>query len=1153
MSKKGTIFLIVLSLMGMLLSFVISERDARLFIDGNKIVDRFEKQFSSLEATLTSLPAEEERYSILDDEDWAIHIWKADTLVYWNYTGSADQFLWQKEVNLKGGKIASVSRFKRDREYYQDRGISRLPILVSKNPNALKYQVNGLPPIQSYEINPEFQNKRGQYISLLSFLLLFISLLYFLVNKFRLNRWAAVISTTILGGLGLLFPIENFTKDIIASRVLAFESLGGFTIVDLIIITLTCVSWAGIAGQRVHERKLSSYHIIFVGFLSSSAVILLLKLAKEIASHPAIQLEIDKIFKFDKYSITILICLALMTLSHLLINIYFFSDTKNASHNKRQVLPFFILGVIGSVPFFIWISLSIPFVLLYVYLISFFTMIDLFIDIQRKNITWLIWWILTLSGFSSVAIFHIGVSKSREIRTQFVDDFFIDVSKSQEEKIFQIDQIIQNSDLFERVANPPFRGVRFDRKDLTAYVQNLLKEGGVTAVEGQLSLEGFDQYANSIFSNHFAFANQMSQGILRSKRINEYIYYNPLERQHILYYELVGDRENATQFYIILQYEPLASHLAGDLDFNFAVYKNGIPIYSKWQQNRLDESQLFAAIEKEQRIKGFEAEVAHLDNMSIIAYKKISALIKPISLFSYLFTLFGILIILITLVNSNYRLLRAPADLRISNRSSLRNRIQLVVILLVLFSFIVIGLLTSYYFNNVIINTNQKTITEQTIAVVNNISSSIRPATDNQGAFAIMHNKLDEISTIHNKPLALYTLDGELYAASDAIDDFARRLSFSLWQNILQNKTQVLEQAAINKDMSRTYIPLYHKNNQAFGVLSIGHNTSLKSSKNLLDFLSTILNVYVFLFLLAGAIAIIIANSITRPLTVLGQKLKDFKLGRRNEPLEWKSKDEIGALIQDYNNLIIDLEKSADVIAMTERDTAWREMAKQVAHEIKNPLTPMKLSIQYLQRAISSSEGNADLIKRVSSTLIEQIDNLTQIANEFSNFASMPMASNEKLLLNDIVEMIHELFRKREDMDIILTEPITDLYVYADKNHLIRILNNILKNAIQAIPTDRRGRIEISLYKEDGSAIIAVKDNGSGIPDDKKDKVFTPNFTTKSSGTGLGLAISVNMIEAFNGRIYFNTQLDKGTTFYVEIPLMRLSDHDDGITRVMLD
>jgi len=209
-----------------------------------------------------------------------------------------------------------------------------------------------------------------------------------------------------------------------------------------------------------------------------------------------------------------------------------------------------------------------------------------------------------------------------------------------------------------------------------------------------------------------------------------------------------------------------------------------------------------------------------------------------------------------------------------------------------------------------------------------------------------------------------------------------------------------------------------------------------------------------------------------------------------------------------------------------------------VAHEIKNPLTPMKLSIQYLQNAVSRGD-DADLpsmIKRVSKTLIEQIDNLTNIASEFSSYAKMPTALNEVFVINDIVASVHDLFRKREDMDIQLQVPINDLFVFADKSQVIRVLNNIVKNAIQSIPKTRRGLIHIKLTSTDELIIISINDNGVGIDEHMREKVFYPNFTTKSSGMGLGLAICSDIIQSFDGRIYFETEKGVGTTFIIELP-----------------
>lgn len=347
------------------------------------------------------------------------------------------------------------------------------------------------------------------------------------------------------------------------------------------------------------------------------------------------------------------------------------------------------------------------------------------------------------------------------------------------------------------------------------------------------------------------------------------------------------------------------------------------------------------------------------------------------------------------------------------------------------------------------------------------------------------------------------------------------------------------------------YVPLKVRTElgeKTVAFLGIPYYSNKSNQRNDVSiFMSTLLNVYVFLLLIAVGIAIAVANSITKPLSKIGDKLKDVKIGKRNEPIEWTSKDELGTLIDEYNSMIAKLSASAEKLAQSEREDAWREMAKQVAHEIKNPLTPMKLSIQYLQHAYyrSEQEDIGPMLKKVCGTLIEQIDNLAQIASEFSNFAKMPRAENQEIELNQLVQSVLDLFSNkcRElNLDLNLSMPDEQYVVYADRNHLMRVLNNLVKNAIQAIPDERKGRIQVFVFRKDERAIIKVSDNGTGISKDKRDKVFVPNFTTKSSGTGLGLAISKSIIESVNGEIYFNTVENEGTDFFVKLPLIDVKE-----------
>jgi nitrogen fixation/metabolism regulation signal transduction histidine kinase len=211
-------------------------------------------------------------------------------------------------------------------------------------------------------------------------------------------------------------------------------------------------------------------------------------------------------------------------------------------------------------------------------------------------------------------------------------------------------------------------------------------------------------------------------------------------------------------------------------------------------------------------------------------------------------------------------------------------------------------------------------------------------------------------------------------------------------------------------------------------------------------------------------------------------------------------------------------------------------MAKQIAHEIKNPLTPMKLSIQYLQRAIDEGNSNIEqLARKVAVTLNEQIENLSSIATAFASFAKMPKAQNEFLQINDLLKSVADLFNKEEDATVLFNTEVNFATVYADKNQLISVFNNLVKNGIQSVPEGRKAFVEVSLVQDDGWFVISVKDNGVGIAEELKDKVFVPNFTTKSSGTGLGLAITKQIVDGAGGTIWFEPNEVEGTTFFVRL------------------
>jgi nitrogen fixation/metabolism regulation signal transduction histidine kinase len=336
------------------------------------------------------------------------------------------------------------------------------------------------------------------------------------------------------------------------------------------------------------------------------------------------------------------------------------------------------------------------------------------------------------------------------------------------------------------------------------------------------------------------------------------------------------------------------------------------------------------------------------------------------------------------------------------------------------------------------------------------------------------------------------------------------------------------------------YIPFVNMENKLLAYVNLPYfSKENELSNETTNLIVAILNIYVLLILLTFMVTIFISDQIVMPLKLIQKKFGEVRLGKKNEEIYYRGQDEIAELVSEYNRMVKELARSAEMLAKSERESAWREMAKQVAHEIKNPLTPMKLSVQHLHRTWKDNRENfEDHLSSFTKTLIEQIDNLSFIASEFSNFAKMPRASSSRINLAEVIRSSIALFSETEDMNFVFEPNNDDIPVFADREQLSRAFINLIKNAIQAIPDSQQGLVIIEIKPLRGKVLITVKDNGKGIPEELQGKLFTPSFTTKSSGMGLGLTITKNIIESFNGNITFKTEVNTGTTFFIELPVM---------------
>jgi two-component system nitrogen regulation sensor histidine kinase NtrY len=289
------------------------------------------------------------------------------------------------------------------------------------------------------------------------------------------------------------------------------------------------------------------------------------------------------------------------------------------------------------------------------------------------------------------------------------------------------------------------------------------------------------------------------------------------------------------------------------------------------------------------------------------------------------------------------------------------------------------------------------------------------------------------------------------------------------------------------------------------------------------------------MFLIAIALAYFLSSYITRSIQTISDKMQQTQLNKRNEKIILDAaSSEIEGLVEAYNNMIDQLEESAAKLARSEREQAWREMAKQVAHEIKNPLTPMRLTVQSFERKFNpEDEKIKEKLAEYSKTLIQQIDVMSSIASAFSDFAKMPTQKRERIEVISVVKLALDIFNE----DFINYTPKEDeLFADLDKTQLIRIVTNLVKNAMHASENEENPIIDVVVLLEKNDIKIVVSDNGKGIAEDVKDLIFEPKFTTKSSGMGLGLPMIKNIIEAYEGTISFISEEEKGTIFTVILP-----------------
>ncbi|MGB2128994.1 MAG: sensor histidine kinase [Flavicella sp.] len=463
------------------------------------------------------------------------------------------------------------------------------------------------------------------------------------------------------------------------------------------------------------------------------------------------------------------------------------------------------------------------------------------------------------------------------------------------------------------------------------------------------------------------------------------------------------------------------------------------------------------------------------------------------------------------------------------------------MIFLILLTYVLIAFITIRQYHQQTSKYNSGRFERKERATRLNISHVLGNAStplNSEKLLQVFSKKIFQISEVHKLNITIYNLNGTHILSSDSLSQTKDIIS-STTLNRLKNQHDKRLLAATKDEgnqLQSSYTYLYANDKIPIGVLKLYYlQDNSEQDKNLKEFLIRMAVVYLLMFVIAIVIAYFLSSYITHSLKTIIDKIDKTGLNTKNEKIFMENTSvEIQKLVSSYNNMIDQLEESASKLAASEREQAWRDMAKQVAHEIKNPLTPMRLSVQSFERRFNADDPEIkNKLKEYSETLIQQIDIMSSIASAFSNFAQMPVQKKEHIELVAVLKMALDIFSENA---INFTSDVKEAWLYLDKNQLIRVVTNIVKNAIQATKELEKQVIDVSLLDEKASFVILVSDNGIGIEESLKPYIFEPRFTTKTSGMGLGLAMSQKIIEAYGGSITFVSKMGEGTTFTVRIP-----------------
>ena len=480
--------------------------------------------------------------------------------------------------------------------------------------------------------------------------------------------------------------------------------------------------------------------------------------------------------------------------------------------------------------------------------------------------------------------------------------------------------------------------------------------------------------------------------------------------------------------------------------------------------------------------------------------------------------------------------------LNIKSNLSLGARIFLAMTVIVVITFILISLITIPQFKTQSDKYHSKRLERKEAQIQRSIayfSKEARQYLDIEQFDSILSEKIYEVSDVQSVKFSIYDLEGKSINSTLPKNEI-NSIDSNLLEKILNEEdSKIIEiTKKDNVQYRSSYSLIIDDNFQALWILNLPYyDDDNLNSYELDSFLIILGEVYFFLLILSIIISYFVSQYMTKAISEIALKMKQTRLDKTNSKIKIIARSkEVNSLVESYNNMVEMLDKNVKELSQSNKEEAWRQMAKQVAHEIKNPLTPMKLSVQSFERNFKEEEDNNDSkVKEFTQTIIQQIDTMSSIASAFSNFAEMPIQKGEKTNIVLAIKLALEIFKEE---NILFKSDSEKIIVEIDKPQIVRIITNLIKNSIHACQNVKVPELRVSIIKKIDIVEIKVKDNGHGIPKELISNIFEPNFTTKSGGMGLGLGMVKNLVMSYNGKIDFDTKINKGTTFTITFPIV---------------